>query len=279
MKSKKETKEQESITIKVKKGSPDEVKLQQKGATYQVYEKEMKETQDDDPLNPYGSGETTQAPHQVGPSTNDGFGVDPGKTPGMYQDGMDEGEMEEADKYGKKNPWAICTSSLGLEGRDKDSYSSSEKKKFERCVMDVKKSVKEGKSPYQPILEMKLESLIKKHIPSRITKGDFLNTLSEQGIIKNTMFQSPIKGLVGNTPMDKPVGKMYTLTKAEAMEQGTTTAPTRVKPGTKEKPGTSDPFKNPKHQPKPKAKTSKDEVVKIPDYITFDQLKFKFDEK
>lgn len=279
MKSKKETKEQETITIKVKKGSPDEVKLQQKGATYQVYEKEMKETQDDDPLNPYGSGETTQAPHQVGPSTNDGFGVDPGKTPGMYQDGMDEGEMEEADKYGKKNPWAICTSSLGLEGRDKDSYSSSEKKKFERCVMDVKKSVKEGKSPYQPILEMKLESLIKKHIPSRITKGDFLNTLSEQGIIKNTMFQSPIKGLVGNTPMDKPVGKMYTLTKAEAMEQGTTTAPTRVKPGTKEKPGTSDPFKNPKHQPKPKAKTSKDEVVKIPDYITFDQLKFKFDEK
>jgi hypothetical protein len=62
------------------------------------------------------------------------------------------------------------------------------------------------------------------------------------------------------------------------MEQGTTTAPTRVKPGTKEKPGTSDPFKNPKHQPKPKAKKS-DEVVKIPDYITFDQLKFKFDEK
>ena len=279
MKSKKETKEQESITIKVKKGSPDEVKLQQKGATYQVYEKEMKEGQDDDPLNPYGSGETTQAPHQVGPSTNDGFGVDPGKTPGMYQDGMDEGEMEESDKYKKKNPWAICTSSLGLEGRDKDSYSTSEKKKFERCVMDVKKSVKEGKSPYQPILEMKLESLIKKHIPSRITKGDFMNTLSEQGIIKNTMFQSPIKGLVGNTPMDKPVGKMYTLTKAEAMEQGTTTAPTRVKPGTKEKPGTSDPFKNPKHQPKPKAKKSNDEVVKIPDYITFDRLKFKFDEK
>ena len=31
MKSKKETKEQESVTIKVKKGSPDEVKLQQKG--------------------------------------------------------------------------------------------------------------------------------------------------------------------------------------------------------------------------------------------------------
>ena len=278
MKSKKETKEQEDITIKVKKGSPDEVKLQQKGATYQVYEKEVKETQDEDPLNPYGSGETTQQPHQVGPSTNDGFGAEPDKTPGMYQDGMDEGEMGEADKYGKKNPWAICTSSLGLEGRDKDSYSDSEKKKFERCVLDVKKSVKEGKSPYQPILEMQLESLIKKHLPSRITKGDFMETLSEQGVIRKPLAKSPVTSLVGTTPMDKPIGKLYTLTKKEAMEQGTTTAPTRVKPGTKEKPGTSDPFKNPKHQPKPKAKKS-DEVVKIPDYITFDQLKFKFDEK
>ena len=37
------------------------------------------------------------------------------------------------------------------------------------------------------------------------------------------------------------------------MEQAPTTAPPKVKPGTTEKPGKSDPFKNPKHQPKPKA--------------------------
>jgi hypothetical protein len=55
--------------------------------------------------------------------------------------------------------------------------------------------------------------------------------------------------------MDKPVGKLYTSKKA-TMEQQTKEAPTRVKPGTKEKekPGKMDPFKNPKHQPKPKAK-------------------------
>jgi hypothetical protein len=273
MKSKKENNEQEEITIKVKKGSPDEVRLQQKGATYQVYEDEVNETQDDDPLNPYGSGETTQQPHQVGPSTNDGFGAEK-QTPGMYQDGMDEGESEESDK----NPWAICTSSLGLEGRERDSYSKAESAKFERCVRDVKKSVKEGQSPYQPILEMQLESLIKKHLPSRITKGEFIETLSEQGIVRKKLHKSPVSDIVSSTPMDKPIGKMYTLTKKEAMEQGTTTAPTRVKPGTKEKPGTNDPFKNPKHKPKPKAKKS-DSVVKIPDYITFDQLKFNFDEK
>jgi len=282
MKNKKETKEQESITIKVKKGSPDEIKLQQKGATYQVYEKEMKEGQDDDPLNPYGSGETTQQPHQVGASTNDGFGVDPGKTPGMYQDGMDEGEVEEADKYGKKNPWAICTSSMGLEGRDRDSYSDSEKKKFERCVKDVKKSVKEGKDPIQTILESSLGKLVEKHLSPKMTKKEFISVLEEGGFIrkaiKNNLFQPDSK-------MDKPIGKLYTLTKKEAMEQSPTTAPPKVKPGTTEKPGKMDPFKNPKHQPKPKAGKNmvddnpKAPVTKIPDYLTFDQLGITFENK
>jgi hypothetical protein len=51
-----------------------------------------------------------------------------------------------------------------------------------------------------------------------------------------------------------------------------------VKPGTKEKPKTSDPFKNPKHQPKPKASTEAPKMgtVKIPDYLEFDQLKIDF---
>jgi hypothetical protein len=285
MKNKKETKEQESVTIKVKKGSPDEVKLQQKGTTYQVYEKEMREG-DDDPLNPYGSGETTQQPHQVGPDTNDGFGVDPGKTPGMYQDGMDESsEIEEKKKNEKYNPWAVCTSSLGLEGKDRNSYSPNQKKKFERCVKDVKKSMKEGKNPIQDIVESSIERLIEKHISPRISKQELLKTLSEGGMIKK-----PIKGglsnnLVGSQKMDKPIGKLYTLTKKEAMEQAPTTAPPKVKPGTTEKPGKIDPFKNPKHQPKPKAGKNmvddnpKAPVTKIPDYLTFDQLGITFENK
>ena len=285
MKNKKETKEQESVTIKVKKGSPDEVKLQQKGTTYQVYEKEMREG-DDDPLNPYGSGKTTQQPHQVGPDTNDGFGVDPGKTPGMYQDGMDESsEIEEKKKNEKYNPWAVCTSSLGLEGKDRNSYSPNQKKKFERCVKDVKKSMKEGKNPIQDIVESSIERLIEKHISPRISKQELLKTLSEGGMIKK-----PIKGglsnnLLGSQKMDKPIGKLYTLTKKEAMEQAPTTAPPKVKPGTTEKPGKIDPFKNPKHQPKPKAGKNmvddnpKAPVTKIPDYLTFDQLGITFENK
>lgn len=263
MKNKKETKEQE--VIKVKKGSPDERTLQQKGVTYQVYEKEVKEGQDDDPLDPYSSGKTTQQPHQVGPDTNDGFGVDPDKTPGMYQDGMDEADNIEEKKSKKdQNPWAVCTSSLGLEGRERDSYTKAEKAKFERCVMDVKKNMKEGKNPLQPVVESALRKLVEKHIKPRMTKGDLLNTLSEQSIIKRPIGVKTGSKLVGDTKVDKPIGKYYTLTKKEAMEQSPTTAPPKVKPDTTEKPGKSDPFKNPKHKPKPKAETNEQAPTTAP---------------
>jgi hypothetical protein len=281
MKKKKETKEQE--IIKVKKNSPDEAALRQKGVTYQVYEKEMKETQDDDVLDPYSSGETTQKPHQVGPDTNDGFGVDPGKTPGMYQDGMDESDNIEEKKSKKdQNPYAVCTSSIGLEGRERDSYTKAEKAKFERCVTDVKKTMKEGKNPLQPIIESVLRKLVEKHINPRMTKSDLLNTLSEQGIIKRNIDTRSGSKSVGEVKNNKPIGKYYSMTKKEAMEQAPTTAPPKVRPGTTERPDKMDPFKNPKHQPKPKAEKNmvddnpKSSVTKIPDYVTFDQLGITF---
>ena len=221
-------------------------------------------------------------------------------------DGMPtEGEVGEGKKKKSKyNPWAICTSSVGREDNDK----------FERCVKDVKRNVREGKNPYQVIVEMSLEKMVEKHVSPRMTKGDLLKTLSEQGIIRRPMTNMSI-GFVEDK-MDKPTKKSYTFTvkeqgtktappvvkpgtkekpktsdpfknpkhqpkpkaKANIDEQGTQTAPPVVKPGTKEKPKTSDPFKNPKHQPKPKASTKAPKMgtVEIPDYLTFDQLKINF---
>jgi len=221
-------------------------------------------------------------------------------------DGMPtEGEVGEGKKKKSKyNPWAICTSSVGREDNDK----------FERCVKDVKRNVREGKNPYQVIVEMSLEKMVEKHVSPRMTKGDLLKTLSEQGIIRRPMTNMSI-GFVEDK-MDKPTKKSYTSTvkeqgtktappvvkpgtkekpktsdpfknpkhqpkpkaKANIDEQGTQTAPPVVKPGTKEKPKTSDPFKNPKHQPKPKASTKAPKMgtVEIPDYLTFDQLKINF---
>jgi len=95
-----------------------------------------------------------------------------------------EGEMEEDKSKSKpKNPWAICTASLSDEfgTSERSEWSKSQMKKYERCVMDVKKSMKEGKNPYQPIIENKIMSIVSKHISPKMSKKDFLNTLTEQG--------------------------------------------------------------------------------------------------
>jgi hypothetical protein len=207
-------------------------KLKNEKKPFEVYEQGVEVDKSDSKL-----GQTTQEPHQVqAPDGMDDEG----------DDGIDkEEDISEAKKKSKYNPYAICTSSVGRE----------DKKKFERCVMDVKRNIKEGKNPYLPIVESSLLKMVEKHISPKISKIDLLNTLSEQGIISRP-FKNSMIGFVGHNELDKPVKKMY-VSKKEAMEQSTKTAPapTRVKPGTKEKekPGKMDPFKNPKHQPKPKA--------------------------
>lgn len=254
-------------------------KLKSEKKPFQVYEKEIEE---DDTLDVVNDPDATE----------DGMG--------MFETEIGEGKK----KNSKYNPWAICTSSVGRK----------DKKKYEKCVMDVKRNIKEGKNPYQVIVEMSLEKMVEKHVSPRMTKGDLLKTLSEQGIIRRPMTNMSI-GFVEDK-MDKPTKKSYTSTvkeqgtktappvvkpgtkekpktsdpfknpkhqpkpkaKANIDEQGTQTAPPVVKPGTKEKPKTSDPFKNPKHQPKPKASTKAPKMgtVEIPDYLTFDQLKINF---
>lgn len=270
--------EQDKGTVMLKKGV-DPKPYTDKGINVTVVEKEIDE---DDTLDVVKDPDATE----------DGMG--------MFETEIGEGKK----KKSKYNPWAICTSSVGRK----------DKKKYEKCVMDVKRNIKEGKNPYQVIVEMSLEKMVEKHVSPRMTKGDLLKTLSEQGIIRRPMTNMSI-GFVEDK-MDKPTKKSYTSTvkeqgtktappvvkpgtkekpktsdpfknpkhqpkpkaKANIDEQGTQTAPPVVKPGTKEKPKTSDPFKNPKHQPKPKASTKvpKMGTVEIPDYLTFDQLKINF---
>jgi len=49
-----------------------------------------------------------------------------------------EGDSEEP------NPWAVCTSSLGLEGKKRKDYTKTEKANYEKCVLGVKKEIKES---------------------------------------------------------------------------------------------------------------------------------------
>jgi len=76
---------------------------------------------------------------------------------------------EEDDKETKNNPWAICHKQLG----------PRKNAKFESCVRQVKKSLKEGKNPLSLFIENKIMEIVETHLPPKITKRDLVKYLSE----------------------------------------------------------------------------------------------------
>jgi hypothetical protein len=200
--------------------------------------------------------------------------------------GMFEGKKE------KYNPWAVCTSSLGLEGKKREDYTKDESKKFERCVQDVKKQ--EQKEDKVRQIEESIVSLIKKTQGKVLTKKDIL---SEEPKIapaiptvkpgvkpeRGTPYQpkhSP-KPKAGTEvkparPTVKPGvkperGTPYQPKHSPKPKAGTEVKPARptVKPGVKPERGT--PYQ-PKHSPKPKAGNEGG----LPEFLTFNNLNIKF---
>ncbi len=161
----------------------------------------------------------------------------------MAPDGMDDDSdddrkmmgMSEAKKK-EQNPWAICTAQLGKEfgTRERHLWSAKEKNKYERCVKDVKKSLKEGKNPVSLFLENEIMRIVEKNLPPRITKGDLLKYLSEAGPAT-----APTKPAPGTKPSVKP-----------------------GKPDTRPRPKHPGKNPNPGENPAPKAKKVSPEVAK-----------------
>jgi hypothetical protein len=235
-------------------------KLKNEKKPFQVYEKELEE-EEEVTLDPNKDTET-QDPHQVGPSSDDGFGDE--------TDGM--GMFEEDQKDGP-NPWAICHSQVG----------PKKSRKWERCVREVKKQLKEGKNPVSLFLESQIQKIVEKHIPPRITKGDLLKVLAESEPAvaptkpktkpttkPNTKPSHPGKN---PNPGENPAPKAK---KSETKEQETAPAPTTkpapTKPGTRPdtRPRPAHPGKNPNpgENPAPKAgkvspEDAKDKVIDV----------------
>jgi len=96
-------------------------------------------------------------------------------------DGMDDDTSPEnhnskmigmsEEKKDKPNAWAICHAQVG----------PKRTRKFERCVMSVKKQLKEGKNPVSLFLENEIMKIVERNLPPRITKGDLVKYLSEAG--------------------------------------------------------------------------------------------------
>jgi hypothetical protein len=143
-------------------------------------------------------------------------------------DGMDDDTSPEnhdskmigmSEDKDRPNAWAICHTQVG----------PKKSRKWERCVKEVKKQLGEGKNPVSLFLESQIQKIVEKHMPPKITKGDLVKYISEQG--------------TAPAPTTKP-------------------SPT-TKPGTK--PGKRpNPFKNPNpgENPAPKAKKVSPEDAK-----------------
>jgi hypothetical protein len=178
-----------------------------------------------------------------------------------------EGEMKEGEKTTKKkveqNPFGICTTSLGLKGKKKDDYTKGEKKKFERCVLDVKKSLKEGKNPYEVILEQKMREIVESNLRPTMTKKDLINSILESKTKEKTKEKEKT-----TTPTRKNPFKPAPDTEPRPKGSGT-----KEKEKTKEKERTTtNPRKNP-FQPAPN--TDPRPKGELPDYLSFGSMNIK----
>jgi hypothetical protein len=133
-------------------------------------EGEMKETETDDVTDKNALGADAlqnltgqEAPHDANDMAPDGMDDDSDDNRNMM--GMSEA------KKNKPNPWAICHSQVG----------PKKSRKWERCVKEVKKQLGEGKNPVSLFIESQIMKIVEKNLPPRITKGDLIRHLSEQG--------------------------------------------------------------------------------------------------
>jgi hypothetical protein len=191
-------------------------------------------------------------------------------------DGMDDDTSPEnhdskmigmsEEKDNQPNPWAICHSQVG----------PKKSRKWERCVREVKKQLKEGKNPVSLFLETQIEKIVEKHIPPRITKGDLLKVILESESAPRPTTDPSLPKRKTDTTKKPSQPPQPNSKKQDTKEQATAPAP--VKPATepttrpsttpKEKPFS--PGKNPAPavKPAPKAgkispETAKEKVIDI----------------
>ena len=193
-----------------------------------------------------------------------------------------EGEMKEGKKTAKKkveqNPFGICTTSLGLEGKKKDDYTKGEDKKFERCVLGVKKSLKEGKNPYEVILEQKMRDIVEANLRPAITKKDLMNLMRKK-MTKESSEMTEMKESSKTKEKTKEKEKTTTPTRRSPFQPAPNTDPRPKGAGTKEKEKTKEkertttnPRKNP-FQPAPNTETRP--KGELPKYLSFGKMNIK----
>lgn len=163
-------------------------------------------------------------------------------------------------KTKEQKKWCKLRDEFARSTTKKDYKKMPEKLHPEKTVpVKKRKSIKEEE--YEKFLESRIVSLIERHVDPEMTKGELIQSIMEKvnksenfilkNPVKNTMFQPKGK-------MTKPIGNLYSIS-GEMKENTKEKERTKTKPGTKERektkePGKGNPFQ-PKHNPKPKAKS------------------------
>jgi hypothetical protein len=230
-------------------------------------EGEMKETETDDVTDKNALGADAlqsitgqDAPHMANDMAPDGMDDDSDDDRNM----MGMSEEKEKSKKNEPNPWAICHSQVG----------PKKSKKWERCVKEVKKQLAEIKNSVSLYLESQIMKIVEKNLPPRITKGDLMKYLTEQGpavaptkpkVKPKTKPQRPAHPGKNPNPGENPAPKA----KKETNENSPSVAPSKPKTKPTTKPGTKPqrpphPGKNPNpgENPAPKAKRPSAEEAK-----------------
>ena len=225
-------------------------KLKTDKKPFQVYEKELEEDDDFD-LDADQTYTGQQGSHDEYQAADDGMDDD---TSPENHDSKMIGMSEEKDN--QPNPWAICHAQVG----------PKKTRKFERCVMSVKKQLEEGKNPVSLFLETQIEKIVEKHIPPRITKSDLLKIVKE-----STKGSEPSKpGIAPTYPKPGPTKKQDTKEQATAPAPAKPATEPTTRPSTTPKEKPFSPGKNPAPavKPAPKAgkispETAKEKVIDI----------------
>ena len=149
------------VTMVSKSDSQTINTLKSQKKPFEVYEKDLEE-QDDFELDADQAYTGQQGSHDEYQSSDDGMDDD---TSPENKDRKMVGMSEGKKKPNKDNPWAICTSQLGKEfgTKERHLWSAKENNKYERCVKDVKKSLKEGKNPLSLFLENEISKIVERN--------------------------------------------------------------------------------------------------------------------
>ena len=163
---------------------------------------------------------------------------------------------EEKKKSSKKNPWAICTSSLSDEfgTSERSEWTKGQMNKYERCVKGIKKTIEEGKNPYEFLIEQKMSELVEKHLTPKISKKDLLEAIRVKKLNESPdPLVKPKPGIKPDTDTDfDPFDEPYPNEDPEASSPEPRTKP---KPGVKPDTDTDyDPFNDPDPNDDPEAK-------------------------